>query len=67
MENKIHKLLCELGIPGPNSIGQFYPKVRDRNDISVIKCNKSGVLFLSQSEQIDSEYYPTNRGGIIQI
>ena len=56
MENKIHKLLCELGISEPNSVEQFYPKVRDRDDISVMKCNKSGVLFLSQPEQIDSQY-----------
>jgi len=63
MKNKIHKLLCELGISEPNSVEQFYPKVRDRDDISVMKCTKSGVLFLSQSEQIDSKYYPTNRGG----
>ncbi len=63
MENKIHKLLCELGISDSNSIELFSPKVRDRDDITVMKCNKSGVLFLSQLEHIDSKYYPANMGG----
>ncbi len=57
MENKILSTLCDLGISTEESINQFYPKVRDRDDISVLKCNKSGVIFLSRSDHMDISHY----------
>jgi len=45
MKNKIKYLLCKLGICNEDSIVPFYPKLRDRDDVAVLKCNKSGDLL----------------------
>jgi len=60
--NEIHALLCELGISGPDSIEAFYPRVRDRDDVSVLKCRKSGVIFLSGVSHIEQSYYQQKEG-----
>jgi 2-polyprenyl-3-methyl-5-hydroxy-6-metoxy-1,4-benzoquinol methylase len=60
--NRIKNLLIELGICEKSSIEVYYPKVRDRNDISVLKCNKSGVIFLSRSDHMDMSYYEEKEG-----
>ena len=39
----------------------FYPEVRDRDDISVLKCQKSGVIFLSSSEHIKISQYQSEK------
>jgi SAM-dependent methyltransferase len=56
-ENKIKDILIELGIIDKNSIVTYFPKVRDRNDVSVLKCNKSDVIFLSRSDHVDISQY----------
>ncbi len=55
--NEIHALLCKLGISESDSIEAFYPRVRDRDDVSVLKCRKSGVIFLSGTSHIAQNYY----------
>lgn len=62
MINKIQELLCQLGICDENSIVPFHPHVRERDDISVMKCQKSGVIFLSREDHIDIEYYKKQKG-----
>ncbi len=57
MENKIHQLLCELGISEPDAAEKFFPYTRDKKDIAVMRCKKSGVIFLSQSSHIEQEHY----------
>ncbi len=57
MENKIKSLLFNIGISDKQSIVPFYPHVRDRDDVSVLKCQKSGVIFLSRSDHIDISHY----------
>lgn len=57
MKNKIKSLLCETGVSTEKSIAPFFPKVRDRDDVSVFKCLKSGVLFLSRSDHIELNHY----------
>ena len=57
MENKIKTLLCELGVCTEQSITDFYPNVRDRDDVSVLICKKSGVIFLSTSDHMDFSHY----------
>ena len=61
MENKIKKILCNLGICNEQSIVPFWPKVRDRDDVSVMKCQKSGVLFLSRSDHMDYSHYESKQ------
>ena len=57
MENKIAKTLCEMGVCDEKAIEPFYPSVRDREDISVMRCKKSGVIFTSTSEHMDLSHY----------
>lgn len=57
MENKIAETLCEWGICDENAIELFYPRVRDRDDISIMRCKKSGVIFTSTSEHMDLSHY----------
>jgi hypothetical protein len=59
MENRIQSLLCELGISDERSIVTCYPKVRDRDDVSVLKCERSGVIFLSRSDHMEISHYET--------
>ena len=57
MENKIAKTLCDWGICDEKAIELFYPRVRDREDISIMRCKKSGVIFTSTSEHMDLSHY----------
>ena len=57
MENEIVKTLCDWGICEESAIESFYPRVRDRDDISVMRCNKSGVIFTSTSKHMDLSHY----------
>lgn len=61
MENKIKALLCSLGISNEQSIVPFYHKVRDRDDVSVLKCQKSGVILLSRSDHMEISHYETKQ------
>ncbi|PCI99627.1 MAG: hypothetical protein COB15_03960 [Flavobacteriales bacterium] len=62
MKNKIKDSLLDLKIIDKESIINYYPKVRDRDDVSVLKCEKSGVIFLSSTDHIDSNTYENNDG-----
>lgn len=57
MENKIAKLLCDWGVCDADAIEPYFPRVRDRDDISILKCKKSGVIFTSTSEHMDISHY----------
>ncbi len=57
MENKIAKTLCEMGVCDEKAIEMFYPSVRDRDDVSIMRCKKSGVIFTSTSEHMDLSHY----------
>lgn len=62
IENKIQTLLYSLGVCSEDSIECFYPCVRDRNDISVMKCRNSGVIFLSRCNHVNISRYNTQSG-----
>jgi 2-polyprenyl-3-methyl-5-hydroxy-6-metoxy-1,4-benzoquinol methylase len=57
MINKIRELLIEFGISDEDSLKEFFPKVRDRDDISVLKCSSSDVILLSRSDHMELEHY----------
>ena len=57
MENKVATVLCDWGICDATAIEEFYPRVRDREDIAVMRCRKSGVIFTSTSEHMDLSHY----------
>ena len=56
-KNKIAKTLCEWGVCDESAIELFYPQVRDRDDIAVLRCRKSGVIFTSTSDHMDMSHY----------
>jgi 2-polyprenyl-3-methyl-5-hydroxy-6-metoxy-1,4-benzoquinol methylase len=61
-QNVIYNELIELGIIHAESIVQFYPKVRDREDVGVLRCNTSGVIFLDRTDHVDFSYYSEKEG-----
>ena len=56
-ENRIKEMLVDLGICEAGSIEPFYPRVRDREDVSVLRCSRSGVICLSGSAHMDISHY----------
>ena len=62
MKNSIQALLCELNICSETSIVPFYPRVRDREDVAVLRCEKSGVIFLSRSDHMEISHYEEMEG-----
>ncbi|MEX0827495.1 MAG: class I SAM-dependent methyltransferase, partial [Haliea sp.] len=58
----IFDLFCRLGICDEESVQPYYPKVRDRDDISVYRCNRSGVLLLSRSDDLSASHYVKKTG-----
>ena len=54
---RIGSLLCELGISTEHSIEPFYPRVRDRDDVAVLRCRRSGVILLSRSDHMSAAHY----------
>lgn len=60
--NKIRQELVSLGIINDKKVVDFYPKVRDRDDVSVLKCEETGVIFLSGTDHIEQSYYSEKSG-----
>jgi len=51
------RLLFDLGISSPEDLELYYPKTRDRNDVSVYRCRRSEVLVLSDIRHMSLEHY----------
>jgi 2-polyprenyl-3-methyl-5-hydroxy-6-metoxy-1,4-benzoquinol methylase len=60
--NNIKDQLISLDICQEDSIEEYHPRVRDRDGVSVLKCNNSGVIFLSTSSHVDASYYMEQEG-----
>jgi 2-polyprenyl-3-methyl-5-hydroxy-6-metoxy-1,4-benzoquinol methylase len=50
-------LLINFGISTKSSIKEFHPRVRDSEEIKVLKCEQSGVLFLDNIAQGSEDTY----------
>jgi 2-polyprenyl-3-methyl-5-hydroxy-6-metoxy-1,4-benzoquinol methylase len=53
----IQELLVSLGICSDETIEILYPRVRDRDDVQVMRCSRSGVIFLSSCHHSDAGYH----------
>lgn len=60
--NKIQERLETLGIIDAGAVVEFYPRVRDSSAVKVMKCTRSGVIFLSGDAHIGKEYYANQKG-----
>lgn len=58
----IEEQLVELGIINKSKVEEFFPKVRDRNDVKVLKCEQSGVIYLSSTNHIEQHHYNDKKG-----
>ncbi len=56
-QNKIKEMLIDFGLCDENSIVPFFPRVRDRDDISVLKCTRSEIMLLSRSDHLNISHY----------
>jgi len=57
VQHNIKTILTALKISDLDSFESFFPQTRDRDDISVLRCKKSGVIILSQTNHINSSHY----------
>ena len=57
MENDIKKILLELQIIQESSLEKYFPRTRDNENISVMRCRKSEVIFLENCDHVDNLYY----------
>lgn len=62
MKNKPLSTLVDLGICDADALVPFWPRVRDRDDVAVLRCAKSGVLVLSRSDHVDLAHYEEQAG-----
>ena len=63
MENAIKRTLVDLELADESTIVPYYPRVRDREDIGVLRDETSGVIFLDRSDHMDISHYEKVQGG----
>lgn len=57
------EFLTELGLASPSTTEAFYPRVRDREDIAVLRDTSSGIIFLSRMDHMSLAHYEEVPGG----
>lgn len=60
--NTIYNELLKLGIINAQTVAPFFPEVRDRKDVGVLRCSSSGVIFLDRTDHVGSSYYEEKAG-----
>jgi 2-polyprenyl-3-methyl-5-hydroxy-6-metoxy-1,4-benzoquinol methylase len=58
----LHAELCSLGVIDWAGVELFHPRTRDREDIAVLRCSRTGVIFLDHSSHVSAETYAANTG-----
>ena len=56
-KHPICALLIDLGISSMKSLRPYHPRVRDRDDVGALFCDKSGVIVLDSLEHVQDYYY----------
>ena len=54
--------LFDLGIVSAKNVAPYYPRVRDREDIGVLRDNVSGVIFLDTIKHMSISHYGEMQG-----
>lgn len=60
--NPLIQELIDLNIINRDEITEYFPRVRDREDVSALKCNESGVIFLNRVDHMAESYYNEKSG-----
>lgn len=60
--NQAAQPVFDSGLTTPNNLRLYYPRVRDREDVQVLRCNESGLIVLSRSDHMDLEHYCEQSG-----
>ena len=55
--HQICATLIKLGISDAQSLRPYYPEVRDKSDVGVLRCEKSGVIILDNIDAVLGHYY----------
>lgn len=55
--NKIEALLFSLGLCTPESIEPFFARTRDVEDLPVLRCRKSGIIYLARTAHMSVAHY----------
>jgi len=53
----LYRLLCDKKIIDPANIEIYAARVRDREDLPVLRCKTSGVIFLSEIDHTKDDHY----------
>ncbi len=56
-QNRIKDLLIQLGLSTPDSFEKIFDRVRDREDIAVLRCAQSGAILLSRTDHMEISHY----------
>ena len=55
--HELLQTLLQLKLCEPDSLKPYYPRVRDRDDVSVYRCERSGVYVLSSCDHLSNKHY----------
>jgi SAM-dependent methyltransferase len=65
--NKVIELLLELGISNESSVEPYFDRVRDRDDVGVLRCARSGVIVLTRTDHMSIEHYVDRESHSVSI
>jgi 2-polyprenyl-3-methyl-5-hydroxy-6-metoxy-1,4-benzoquinol methylase len=57
IQNSVFSELCGLDVCSEGDLEPFFNRTRDREDISVFRCSRTGAIFLSQTDHISVKDY----------
>lgn len=60
--NRAAQPVFDSGLTTPDNLSVYHPRVRDRDDVQVLRCNESGLIVLSRSDHMDLEHYCEQSG-----
>lgn len=60
--NQAAQPIFDHGLSSVDDLQVYYPRVRDRSDIGVLRCQKSGVIVLDRSDHMDLAHYSEQDG-----
>jgi len=60
--NNIEQLLFSLGLASPDTVSIYADSTRDNESVKVKRCSRSGVIYISSNEHVDTGHYEHKKG-----